>query len=71
MVSTVSGVTSKAGEITPNGAEVSQSMNRMKRLAERTPLGWRLVVQRSVSSRACLRRRLAWKTSGSDQWPTM
>ena len=39
VVSTVSGVTSKAGEITPDGAEVSQSMNRMKRLAERNPVG--------------------------------
>jgi len=39
VVSTVSGVTSKAGESTPDGAEVSQSMNRMKRLAERNPVG--------------------------------
>ena len=38
-VSTVSGVSSKAGEITPDGAEVSNSMNRMKRLAERNPVG--------------------------------
>ena len=39
VVSTVSGVTSKAGEITPDGADVGQSMNRMKRLAERNPVG--------------------------------
>jgi gas vesicle protein len=39
VVSTVSGVSSKAGEITPDGAEVSNSMNRMKRLAERNPVG--------------------------------
>ncbi|HYH62457.1 MAG TPA: DUF3618 domain-containing protein [Solirubrobacterales bacterium] len=39
VVSTVSGVASKAGEITPDGAEVGQGMNRMKRLAERNPVG--------------------------------
>ena len=39
VVSTVSGVASKAGEITPDGAEVGHSMNRMKRLAERNPVG--------------------------------
>ena len=39
VVSTVSGVSSKAGEMTPDGAEVSHSMNRMKRLAERNPVG--------------------------------
>ena len=39
VVSTVSGVTSKAGVMTPDGAEVSQSMNRIKRLAERNPVG--------------------------------
>jgi gas vesicle protein len=39
VVSTVSGVASKAGEITPDGAEVGQGMSRMKRLAERNPVG--------------------------------
>ena len=39
VVSTVSGVTAKAGEIAPEGADVGQSMNRMKRLAERNPVG--------------------------------
>ena len=39
VVSTVSGVASKAGEIAPDGAEVGQGMNRMKRLAERNPVG--------------------------------
>ena len=39
VVSTVSGVASKAGEVTPDGAEVGQSMNRMKRLAETNPVG--------------------------------
>jgi gas vesicle protein len=39
VVSRVSGGTSKAGEITPDGTEVSQSMNRMKRMAERNPVG--------------------------------
>jgi len=39
VVSTVSGVASKAGEITPDGAEVGQSMNRMKRLVETNPVG--------------------------------
>jgi hypothetical protein len=39
VVSTVSGVSSKAGEIAPDGSDVGQSMNRMKRLAERNPVG--------------------------------
>jgi Protein of unknown function (DUF3618) len=39
VVSTVSGATSKAGEVTPDGEQVSHSMGRMKRLAERNPLG--------------------------------
>jgi len=39
VVATVSGVASKAGEITPDGTEVAQGMNRMKRLAERNPVG--------------------------------
>lgn len=39
VVSTVSGATSKVGEVTPDGEQVSGSMGRMKRLAERNPLG--------------------------------
>jgi hypothetical protein len=39
VVSTVTGVSYKVGEVTPDGAEVSQGVNRMKRLAERNPLG--------------------------------
>jgi len=39
LTSAVSGASSKVGEVTPDGAEVSQSMGRMTRLAERTPLG--------------------------------
>jgi len=39
LTSAVSGASSKVGEVTPDGAEVSQSMGRMKRLAERNPLG--------------------------------
>jgi hypothetical protein len=39
LVSTVTGVSSKVGDVTPDGAEVSQGVNRMKRLAERNPLG--------------------------------
>ena len=39
VVSTVTGVSSKVGDVTPDGAEVSQGVNRMKRLAERNPLG--------------------------------
>jgi gas vesicle protein len=39
IVSTVSGVSSKVGDVTPDGAEVTQSMSRMKRLAERNPVG--------------------------------
>ena len=39
LVSTVTGVSSKVGEVTPDGTEVTQSMGRMKRLAERNPVG--------------------------------
>jgi len=39
LTSAVSGASSKVGEVTPDGAEVGQSMGRMKRLAERNPLG--------------------------------
>jgi gas vesicle protein len=39
IVSTVSGVSSKVGEVTPDGREVTQGMGRMKRLAERNPAG--------------------------------
>jgi hypothetical protein len=39
VVSTVTGVSSKVGEATPDGAEVTQSVNRMKNLAERNPVG--------------------------------
>lgn len=39
VVSTVSGATSKVGEVAPDGEQVSQSMGRMKRLVERNPLG--------------------------------
>jgi gas vesicle protein len=39
IVSTVSGVSSKVGELTPDDREVTQGMGRMKRLAERNPAG--------------------------------
>jgi len=39
LTSAVSGASSKVGEVTADGAEVSQNMSRMKRLAERNPLG--------------------------------
>jgi gas vesicle protein len=39
LVSTVTGVPSKVGEVTPDGTEVTQSMGRMKHLAERNPVG--------------------------------
>jgi uncharacterized protein DUF3618 len=39
VVSTVGGATSKVGEVAPDGEQVTQSMGRMKRLAERNPLG--------------------------------
>jgi hypothetical protein len=39
VVSTVSGATSRVGEVTPDGEQVSQGMGRMKRLVERNPLG--------------------------------
>ncbi len=39
VVSTVSGATSKVGDVAPDGEHVTQSMGRMKRLAERNPLG--------------------------------
>lgn len=39
VVSAVSGVTTKVGEVTPEGEQVTQSMNRLKRVAERNPLG--------------------------------
>ena len=39
IVSTVTGVSSKVGDATPDSAEVTQGVNRLKRLAERNPLG--------------------------------
>jgi gas vesicle protein len=39
VVSTVSGATSKVTEMTPDGEQATQSIGRMKRLAERNPLG--------------------------------
>jgi hypothetical protein len=39
VVSTVSGATSKVTEVMPDGEQVTHSMGRMKRLAERNPLG--------------------------------
>jgi hypothetical protein len=39
IVSTVTGVSSKVGDVTPDGTEVTQGVNRMKRFAERNPLG--------------------------------
>jgi hypothetical protein len=39
VVSTVSGATSKVTDVTPDGKQVTQSMGRLKRLAERNPLG--------------------------------
>ena len=64
-------VTSKGGEITPDGAEVSQSMNRMKRLAERNPVGLAIGGAAVGFIAGLLMPSLAWKTSGSGQWPTM
>ena len=39
IVSTVTGVSSKVGDVAPEGAEVTQGVHHMKRLAERNPLG--------------------------------
>ncbi len=39
VVSAVTGVTAKVGDATPEGEEVTKSMGRMKRVAERNPLG--------------------------------
>lgn len=39
VVSTVTGVSSKVGDVTPDGTQVTQGVNRMKRLAERNPVG--------------------------------
>ena len=39
VVSAVTGVTHKVGDVTPEGEQVAQSMGRMKRVAERNPLG--------------------------------
>jgi hypothetical protein len=39
LASAVSGVSSKVGEMTPDGSDVTQGMGRMKRLAERNPVG--------------------------------
>ena len=39
VVSAVTGVTAKVGDVTPEGEQVTQSMGRMKRVAERNPLG--------------------------------
>ena len=62
----------KAGEITPDGAEVSNSMNRMKRLAERNPVGL-AIGGASVGFIAGLLMpsTRTEKTSGSARWPTM
>ena len=37
MVSTVTGVSSKVGDVTPDGTEVTQGVNRMKRLGRAEP----------------------------------
>lgn len=39
IVSTVSGVSSKVGEATPDGGDLAQGVNRMRNLAERNPVG--------------------------------
>jgi hypothetical protein len=39
LVSTVTGVSSKVGDVAPDGADVTHGVNRMKRLAEQNPLG--------------------------------
>src|SRR4026207_806343 len=39
IVSAVGGASATVGEATPDGADVAQSMGRMKRLAERNPVG--------------------------------
>lgn len=39
IVSTVSGASSKIGDAAPDGAQVTQGAGRMKRLAERNPVG--------------------------------
>lgn len=39
LTSAVGGASSKVGEMTPDGADVGQSMGRMKRFAEGNPLG--------------------------------
>jgi hypothetical protein len=39
VVSTVSGATSKVTDVTPDGEQVTHRMGRVKRLAERNPLG--------------------------------
>ena len=39
IVSAVGGATAAVGEATPDGADVAQSANRLKRLAERNPVG--------------------------------
>jgi hypothetical protein len=39
VVSTVTGATSKVSDATPDGQQVTQSVGRLKRLAERNPIG--------------------------------
>jgi gas vesicle protein len=39
IVETISGVSSRVGDATPDGSDVTRSAGRMKRLAERNPLG--------------------------------
>ena len=39
IVSAVGGATATVGDATPDGADVAQSVSRMKRLAERNPIG--------------------------------
>ena len=39
VVSAVTGASSKVGEVTPDGEQVTYRVGRMKRLAERNPLG--------------------------------
>lgn len=39
IVSAVGGATATVGDATPDGADVAQSMGRLKRLAERNPVG--------------------------------
>ena len=70
VVSAVTGATSKVGDVTPDGEQVTYSMGRMKRVAERNPLGLAIGGAAVGFIAGVSFPRRGWKTSASGQWLT-